>query len=254
MEIEINRIALYLSGKLPPYYKPYHKYAFIENLEANSDGTFTETVFDRITKYITTDEGFYSECLLRLQKYNDTLFLSFLDILEVPLDARGKIVPWTQEKSEIKKEFEKTIGFITPFDSAKEYLALKGFIRNTLDELWFNDWKIEESSFDVWWETQTLWGSVEEFLNKYPLYIANFRDQNLNVALEVGYLQGKWINFIQIKNEWEKVSDLDGFIYVSSRDTKSKPWTPLESAAWSHEKNQDNFKEKLIVQLKRYIK
>lgn len=88
MNIEINRIALYLSGKLPPYYKPYHKFAFIENLEANSDGTFTEAVFDRITKYIPTDEGFYAECLLRLQKYDNALFLSFLDVLEVPLDAR----------------------------------------------------------------------------------------------------------------------------------------------------------------------
>lgn len=92
MEIEINRIALYLSGKLPPYYKPYHKFAFIENLEANSDSTFNDAVFDRITKYVTTDEGFYAECLLRLQKYstdlNNTLFTNFLDLLEVPLDAR----------------------------------------------------------------------------------------------------------------------------------------------------------------------
>ena len=95
---------------------------------------------------------------------------------------------------------------------------------------------------------------MEDFLNKHPFYIANFRDQNLNVALEVGYLQGKWIPFIQIKNEWEKVSDLDWFIYVSSKDSKSKPWIPLDSAVGVHEKNQDDFKGKLITQLKRYIK
>lgn len=96
MEIEINRIALYLAGKLPPYYKPYNKVAFIDDLIANSDKTFDDVVVDRILKYVATDEAFYSESLLRLQKYseklNNTLFVDFLDLLEVPEDARGTIV------------------------------------------------------------------------------------------------------------------------------------------------------------------
>jgi hypothetical protein len=33
MEIEINRVALYLAGKLPPYYEPFDKLYFIEELQ-----------------------------------------------------------------------------------------------------------------------------------------------------------------------------------------------------------------------------
>lgn len=71
--------------------------------------------------------------------------------------------------------------------------------------------------------------------------------------METWYLLGKGINFIPIKNEWEKVSDLDGFIYVWTKDSKSSPWVDSEDAKENHEQNKNNFKDKLITQLKRYL-
>lgn len=225
MEIEINRIALYLSGKLPPYYKPYHKFAFIENLEANSDGTFTEAVFDRIAKYILTDEGFYAECLLRLQKYNDLLFLSFLDILEVPLDARGKMLSWVQVKSEVKKEFEKTIGFITPFDTRQK--TVKSIIDWIISK---HDWKINE--FEMREDgSDFLWVSVKEFLEQYPVYIVDLRRKdgttqtNINVALELGYILAQGKECI-ILTEDALPTDIQWFKYVKPATITVKAGDP----------------------------
>lgn len=225
MNIEINRIALYLSGKLPPYYKPYHKFAFIENLEANSDGIFTDAIFDRIAKYVTTDDVFYAECLLRLQKYNNELFLSFLDILEVPFDARWRIIPWVQIKQEVKKEFEKTIGFITPFDARKE--SVKKIVDEIISKY---EWEVKE--FEMREDgSNFLWESVKEFLEQYPVYIVDLRRKegtsqtNINVALELGYIlaQGKECIII---TEDSLPSDIQWFKYVKPAEITVKACDP----------------------------
>ena len=47
--MEINRIALYLAGKLPPYYQaPFDKYEFIEIIRANSISGFSDDFFKLI--------------------------------------------------------------------------------------------------------------------------------------------------------------------------------------------------------------
>ncbi len=238
MEIEINRIALYLAGKLPPYYKPYHKFAFIENLEANSDGTFVDSVFDRIAKYTPTDERFYAECLLRLQTYDDDLFLSFLDILEVPPDARGKIVIGTEGKAEVKKEFEKTIGFITPFDGRKET------VKKVIDEIIVpHNWQIQEFDMNED-ESKILWESMREFLEQYPVYVVDLRKKkgttqtNINVALELWYILAHWKECIIITDD-SLPSDIHWFKYI-------KPWTVT---AW----DSDGDKVKIDADFKKQL-
>jgi len=239
MNIEINRIALYLSGKLPPYYKPYHKFAFIENLEANSDGIFTDAIFDRIAKYVTTDDVFYAECLLRLQKYNNELFLSFLDILEVPFDARWKIIPGVQIEQEIKKEFEKTIGFITPFDGRQK--TVKSIIDEIISQ---HEWKIKE--FEMRQDDSNfLWESVREFLEQYPIYIVDLRRKqgvdhtNINVALELWYILAQWKECIIITDD-TLPSDIHGFKYI-------KPGTV---SAWDSDLDKNKIDTEFKEQLK----
>lgn len=242
MEIEINRIALYLAGKLPPYYKPYNKVAFIDDLIANSDKTFDDVVVDRILKYVATDEAFYSESLLRLQKYseklNNTLFVDFLDLLEVPEDARGTIVSWKLVEKEIQEEFEKTIGFITPFDARKES------VKNIID--WIiapHNWKIQE--FDMDEEgSQILWESMREFLEQFPVYIVDLRKKkgttqtNINVAIELWYILAHWKKCIIITDD-SLPSDIHWFKYI-------KPWIVT---AWDSDGDKTKidmeFKEKL---------
>ncbi|EKD44433.1 MAG: hypothetical protein ACD_71C00132G0005 [uncultured bacterium (gcode 4)] len=246
-------IALYLSGQYPGKYIIPNKLDIVFKIRQKDPSNFGDTILALLhgksdVEYFKTLLDYY------LSYHGEDELKELIEGLWIPesIKIKGKREDFFE--SRIKNEDKKTIGFITPFDAGKDYIELKKFIQQTLHEIGFGNWKIEESSFDIWWEKETLWESVEEFLNKYPLYIANFRDQNLNVALEVGYLQAKNIPFIQIKNEWEKVSDLDWFIYVGSKDSRNKPWMPSEKATTTHEGNQNKFKENLIIQLKRYLK
>lgn len=79
-------------------------------------------------------------------------------------------------------EFEKTIGFITPFDDKQE--KLQNLIQGILD-VEFDGWKIETVSLEKDGDGKYLWESIDDFLEKYPIYIVDFRDGNLNVAIEL---------------------------------------------------------------------
>lgn len=62
--MDINRLALYLSWKLPPYYRPeYDRLKLIEKIRALNYNTFTEDLFK-----IIDSSRFYSICLNRLDE------------------------------------------------------------------------------------------------------------------------------------------------------------------------------------------
>ena len=256
MKIDTNRVSAYLAGNFPPYYESFPKIEFILKLSEKAGKVFPGDRFDLIEKHTNSLQQFFSESLNLIKNHED-LLVEIIEDLQVPLDARGPDFVQTKIKQkEILKENEGTIGFITPFDKEEEYLEFKLFIEKILSELegQYGKWIIKVSDFDIGGEKNILWESVEEFLNKYPFYIANFRNQNLNVPLEVGFLLGKNINFIPIIEEGEKISDLDGFIKVSSKDSVSKPWVDNKKAKTIHSDNKDKFKDKIKEQLERYIK
>jgi len=246
MEIEINRIALYLAGRLPPYYKPYHKFAFVELLEGESDGSFTESVFGRIQKYVTTDEAFYAECLLRLQKHDDTVFLAFLDKLWVPDDARGRMMSSVDKKGAAgvaKKVYPRTIGFITPFDKRRD--NVKKVIQEVLWGEGAVGWEVVEFEIDDD-SSNILWPSVEQFLRRHSLYIVDLRkklwsDQtNINVALELGYILAREKECIVITDS-QLPSDIHGFKYIKPGTATYTAWDD----SFSTEQLDADFKKNL---------
>jgi hypothetical protein len=62
--MDINRIALYLSGKLPPYYgAPFDKLELIELIRATSSKGFSDDFFK-----LVDSQDFYSMCLNRVSR------------------------------------------------------------------------------------------------------------------------------------------------------------------------------------------
>lgn len=81
--MDIDRIALYLSGSFPPYYrKPEDKYGFIELLRKESPVGFSDDFFR-----LTDSQDFYSMCLNRIKRADEPSLVKIVRALNVPEDA-----------------------------------------------------------------------------------------------------------------------------------------------------------------------
>lgn len=81
--MDINRIALYLSGRFPPYYRePADKYEFIELLRKESPVGFSDDFFR-----LTDSQDFYSMCLNRIKRADEPSLVKIVRALNVPEDA-----------------------------------------------------------------------------------------------------------------------------------------------------------------------
>ena len=103
--MEINRIALYLAGKLPPYYQaPFDKYEFIEIIRANSISGFSDDFFKLIDS-----QDFYSMCLNRVKRANEDDFVKVMKKLNIKEDAGGLSKKDIRKDglSKLKKELNK---------------------------------------------------------------------------------------------------------------------------------------------------
>ncbi len=81
--MDIDRIALYLSGSFPPYYrKPAEKYEFIELLRKESPVGFSDDFFR-----LTDSRDFYSMCLNRIKRADEPSLMKIVRALDVPEDA-----------------------------------------------------------------------------------------------------------------------------------------------------------------------
>ena len=126
--MDIRKIALYLDWKLPPYYKPFDKMEFIEELMWIFSDNFTEKTFNFISNQAKTDKEFYSMSLNKAKRINQEYFIFFLDKIWVPEDARYIKV----KRKIIDKEIKVFIKYLINKD-----IKLKDFI-NTIKKCWIN--------------------------------------------------------------------------------------------------------------------
>lgn len=241
MKIDVNRVSAYLAGNFPPYYETFPKIEFILKLSAKAEKVFPSGRFDLIEKHTDSLQQFFSESLNLLKNHTE-LLEEIIEDLEIPFEARG--LDFVQPKKEIIKSSgfeEKTIGFITPFDKKQE--KLQKIIQEVLDKE-FVGWTIQTASLEKDGDGKYLWTTIDEFLEKYPAYIIDFRDSNLNVAIELGGILKSKKDAIVITKD-ELPSDIRGFIYVK------KPTVDMEDD--DTESAQEEFKKRLIPQIRRFI-
>jgi len=102
--MDINRIALYLAGKFPPYYGgPFDKYELIELLRAKSPKGFSDDFYK-----LLDSQDFYSMCLNRIKRADEVSLVEIIKILNVPEDAGGlkKSDLIGERLKELKKEYD----------------------------------------------------------------------------------------------------------------------------------------------------
>jgi hypothetical protein len=81
--MDINRIALYLAGKFPPYYgESFDKLELIELIRAKSSKGFSDDFFKLIDS-----QDFYSMCLNRIKRADEVSLVGIIKTLNVPEDA-----------------------------------------------------------------------------------------------------------------------------------------------------------------------
>jgi len=103
--MDTNRIALYLSWHLPPYYKPFDKLEFSDIINAHSSWLINRDE----CKYIDSlswwsIQQYYSMCLNKLQKFSIDKFQSFILDLWIPADAMWEVkseAEWTLYNDDI---------------------------------------------------------------------------------------------------------------------------------------------------------
>jgi hypothetical protein len=101
----IHRAALYLSGKLPPYYQaPFDKLELINLIQKHSKEVETSDLFK-----VIDSEDFYSMALNRMEKADSDGLVELLKELEIPEDAGGLSMDEMKKKTldELKEEFKK---------------------------------------------------------------------------------------------------------------------------------------------------
>ncbi len=249
MKIETNRVAAYLAGNFPPYYESFPKVEFILLLSAKAASVFLPDKFDLIEKHTSSLQQFFSESL-NLLKDRTELLIEIVDALNVPFEARG--ADFVQPKNQglgKPAHAEKTIGFITPFD--EEMGITQKFVEEILRST-FPGWKIEKAKLQQK-DGKFLWNSIESFLQKYPVYLADVRDGNLNVALEIGYLLGERkddAKIVFIVNEDVKISDLQGMIRIAKHENDTKAGESPKRAANRQKEINKKLKDGLKSQFK----
>jgi hypothetical protein len=218
MKIDTNRVAAYLAGDFPPYYESFPKVEFILLLSSKAPKIFTTEKLDLIEKHTSELRQFFSESLNLLKAHEDIL-TEIVEELKVPLEARGTdFVRPVSKAGAISKGYEKTIGFITPFDEEKE--GTEEIINEVLKK--YPGWKLETCSLEHDGDGKILWHSIKDFAAKYGVYIVDLRDRNINVAIEFGYILALEKPCIVITKE-DLPSDIKGFIYAKKKEVKVAP-------------------------------
>lgn len=253
MKIDVNRVSAYLAGNFPPYYETFPKIEFILKLSAKAEKVFPSGRFDLIEKHTDSLQQFFSESLNLLKNHTE-LLQEIIEDLEIPFEARGSdfVQPRKSEKKSLEFE-EKTIGFITPFDGEKD--ITQEFIQNILKED-FPEWDIKVAELKKE-NGRYLWESIEAFLHKYPVYLADIRDKNLNVSLEIGYLLGDRKDdskIVFLIDEDEKISDLQGMIRIAKKENNSKAGEKPEKAAERQQEINNDLKQKIKKEFEYYLK
>lgn len=137
MELEINRIALYLAWKLPPYYEPFEKMHFIDELRWLYPSIFTIDELNFIQTQSKTDEQYFSMCLSKANRKNKDYLEKLLDTIKVPKDARYVILD--KEEQVIKTDFE------------IENIELKEKIKTLTKPLVITEWKTDVKILETAW-------------------------------------------------------------------------------------------------------
>jgi len=102
--MDLNRIALFLAGKFPPYYGvPFDKLELVELIRAKSPQSFSDDFFK-----IFDSQDFYSNCLKRVERVDKGTLVEIVKSLNVPEDAGGlsKKDLIREKLEELKKEYE----------------------------------------------------------------------------------------------------------------------------------------------------
>lgn len=110
--MDTNRISLYLSGKFPPYYgAPFDKLELIEIIRAKSPAGFSDDFFR-----LLDSQEFYSMCLNRIKRADETALIDILKTLKIPEDAGGlsKSDLLEDKLVSLKKEYEKMLTATDP--------------------------------------------------------------------------------------------------------------------------------------------
>lgn len=235
-------IALYLSGQYPGMYTVPNKLDIIFKIRQIDSTNFSDTMIWLL--HGKSDVEYFKTLLDSFKDiHGEDKLTVLLERLSIPNQVRHDPYEEIGTKEIVIPEHDKkTIWFITPFD--KKHEKLQKIIQTYLNQN-FSWWKIEVASLEKDGDGKYLWTSIDEFLEKYPLYVVDFRDSNLNVAIELGGILKTWKPCITIVED-KLPSDITWFIYVR------KPKVAMEDD-WT-EDAQKKFLEDFSIQLKRYIK
>ncbi len=201
-----------------------------------------------------SDVEYFKTLLDTFKNINGETSLSvLLKRLEVPNSVYNDPYEKKEAESFIKEEDKRIIWFITPFDG--NTTITNDFLRSILTENfpWW-DLKIANLEPSNW---KFLWDSIENFLEQYPVYIADMRESNLNVALEIWYIlwnKKQDAKFIFIVDESEKISDLQWMIRISKKKNTTPAWASPEDAAKRQDEINTKLKKELINQFNDYLK
>ncbi len=141
MEIEINRISLYLAWKLPPYYKPFDKMEFIEELMWIFSDNFSENTFNFIQNQTKTDEQFYSMSLNKAKRIDENKLILFLNKIKVEEDARSVVIKDDKKNNKCEDD-----------DLKKENIELNQRIKKLTKPLIITEWKTDVKILNTAWE------------------------------------------------------------------------------------------------------
>lgn len=240
MQIDVNRVAAYLAGNFPPYYEQFSKLKFIKTLVREASTVFPEKEeFNFISDHSSSLQVFFKESLSLIEQ--EIVLEKILVELKIPQEAWSLDYIQVKEHTSKIEKINKTIGFITPFD--KKHKKLQAIIQDVLDKD-FKGWKIVTASLEKDGDGKFMWSTIDDFLEKYPVYLIDFRDKNLNVAMELGAILKSYKDAIVITEE-NLPTDISGYIYVK------KPTVDMEDEGTK--KAQEMFKSSLKKQLNRYL-
>ena len=110
MDIDIRKIALYLSWKLPPYYGNSKRLVFIRQLRAVAPAQYTNDEISFIDQQTRNDdEKFFIEILEDQKQSSEEIFDKIIEGLGLPPDVVWIITVEQVESQETKKEGEDLI-------------------------------------------------------------------------------------------------------------------------------------------------
>lgn len=226
--MDIRKIAMFLAWRLPPYYnnRESNLYAFKKFLNNNISRTeYTTDEMNFILQQAKNkDEDVYFMVLDDLWnnviekseelKINKSEFIKLLIEFWIPKEVLG-----IEEKEEENKLKSKTIWWITPFDDT--WFIRKEILNEISSKFWY--W-VQEVKMDKDSSWNFLWDSIKWFLNKYDIYVVDLRKNNINVAIELGYILGKEKEIIVVTDQ-ELPSDIRWFKYIKPKSITITAWT-----------------------------